>query len=200
MLVEFAESGCPIFRATTPLSRGKLGSKGHGKLSIHFAADQETIETIFHIIVSANQLQSLRSSRKHVLKCESIHDRSGQPDMVIGQSIVFSEIKTEVPLENDDPAYQISLFQQCEERIDRLPQEDIVSKFCMDAGFISVVEIGQCFMTKDNGDFMQRLVVNTLTLPRNDGSSQPKGWIQGNTKNWTRAGSHDQLLAWQTRS
>ena len=32
MLVEFAESGCPIFRATTPLSRCKLKSKGHGKL------------------------------------------------------------------------------------------------------------------------------------------------------------------------
>ena len=56
MLIEFAESGCLIFRATTPLSRGKLKSKGHGKLSIHFAAVQETIETIFRIIVSANQL------------------------------------------------------------------------------------------------------------------------------------------------
>ena len=56
MLLEFAESGCPIFRATTPLSRGNLKSKGHGKLSIHFAADQETIETIFRIIVFAYQL------------------------------------------------------------------------------------------------------------------------------------------------
>ena len=56
MLLEFAESGCPIFRATTPLSRGQLRSKGRGKLSIHYAADQETIETIFRIIVSANQL------------------------------------------------------------------------------------------------------------------------------------------------
>ena len=56
MLLEFAESGCPIFRATTPLSGGQLKSKGHGKLSIHFAAVQETIETIFRIIVSANQL------------------------------------------------------------------------------------------------------------------------------------------------
>ena len=56
MLLEFAESGHPIFRATTPLSRCKLKSKGHGKLSIHFAADQETIETIFRIIVFANQL------------------------------------------------------------------------------------------------------------------------------------------------
>ena len=30
MLLEFAESGCPTFRATTPLSRGILKSKGHG--------------------------------------------------------------------------------------------------------------------------------------------------------------------------
>ena len=40
MLLEFAESGHPTFRATTPLSRGVLKSKGHGKLSIHFAADE----------------------------------------------------------------------------------------------------------------------------------------------------------------
>ena len=56
MLLEFAESGHPIFRASTPLSRGILKSKGHGKLSIHFTADYPTIETIFRIIISANQL------------------------------------------------------------------------------------------------------------------------------------------------
>ena len=38
MLLEFAESGCPIFRATTQLSRGNLKSNGHGKLSIHCTA------------------------------------------------------------------------------------------------------------------------------------------------------------------
>ena len=32
MLLEFAESGHPIFRATTPLSRGSLKSKRRGKL------------------------------------------------------------------------------------------------------------------------------------------------------------------------
>ena len=106
MLLEFAESGCPIFRATTPLSRGQLRSKGHGKLSIHFAATQETIETIFRIIVSANQLSLYGAVANICEEYESLHDRSGQPDMVMGQSIVLSEIKTEVPLENDDPAYQ----------------------------------------------------------------------------------------------
>ena len=55
-LLEFKESGHTIFCATTPLSRGILKIKGHGKLSIHFTADYPTIETVFRIIISANQL------------------------------------------------------------------------------------------------------------------------------------------------
>ena len=48
MMLEFAESGHPIFRATSPLYRGTLKSKGHRKLSIHFTADYPTIETFSH--------------------------------------------------------------------------------------------------------------------------------------------------------
>ena len=143
MLLEFAESGCPIFRATIPLSRGKLKSKGHGKLTINFAAGQETIETILRIIVFANQLSLYGAVANMCEEYESLHDRSGQPDVVMGQSIVLSEIKAEVPLENDDPAYQNFLLQRYEERIKSLSQTDRVSKFCLDAGFLSVVEIGQ---------------------------------------------------------
>ena len=141
MLLEFAESTCPISRATTPLSRCKLKSKGHGKLSIHVAADQETIETIFLIIVSANQLSLYGAVANMCEECEALHDRSGQLDKVMGQSIVLSEIKTEVPLENDDPAYQNFVLQLNDERIERLSQQEKVKKFCMDAGFLSVVEI-----------------------------------------------------------
>ena len=113
---------------------------------------------------------------------ESLHDRSGRPDKVMGHSIVLSEIKTEVPLENDDPAYQNFLLQQYEERIERLSQQDKVSKFCLDAGFLSVVEIGQYFMTKDTGEQFYAVACREYTLPRGDGSSQPRGWIQGNWK------------------
>ena len=62
---------------------------------------------------------------------------------------------TEVPLESDDPAYQNYLSQQYEERIEKLSQQDRLSKFCMDAGFLNVVENGQYFMTKDAGDLTQ---------------------------------------------
>ena len=102
--------------------------------------------------------------------------------MVMGQSIVLSEIKAEVPLENDDPPYQNFLLQRYEERIKSLSQTDRVSKFCMDAGFISVVEVGQYFMTNGNEEQFYAKACREYTLPRNDGSSQPKRWIQGNTK------------------
>ena len=159
MLVEFSESGCPIFRATTPLSRCKLKSKGHGKLSIHYCADQATIETVFRIIVSANQFSLYGAVANMCEEFEAHQDRSGQPYVVMGQSIVLSEIKT-------DPAYQNLLLQRYEERIKSFSQTDRVSKFCMDAGFISVVEIGQYFMTKDNGEQFYAKACREYTLPR----------------------------------
>ena len=134
MLIEFAESGFPIIRATSPLSRGQLRSKGHGKLSIHFAAVQETIETIFRIIVSASQLSLYGAAAETREEHESLHERTGRLDVVMGESIVLSVIKTEVPLDCDDPAYQHFLLQQYGERIEKLSQQDNLSKFSMDAG------------------------------------------------------------------
>ena len=184
MLLQFAESGHPIFRATTPLSRGKLKSQGHGKLSIHFTADYPTIETVFRIIISVNQL-SLHGAVANICEeFEAYQDRSGEPDVLMGQSVVLSEIKTEVPLQNDDPSHHKILWQHYEERIRSLSQESKVSKFCMESGFLHVVEVGQYFVIKDTGDFRHfRLVAcRECTLPQHDELSQPKGWIQGNTR------------------
>ena len=112
-------------------------------------------------------------------------DISGQPDVLMGQSIVLSEIKAEVLLENDIPSHQNLLFQRYEERIELLSQENKVSKFCMDAGFVHVVEIGQYFMTKDTGDLTQfNKKRRSITTERMD---------SGKYKNWTRIGNHDQL-------
>ena len=84
MLLKFEESGHPIFRSTTPLSRGNLKSKGHGKLSIHYCADQKTIETIFRMIAVANQF-SLYGAVANVCEEFEFHqDRSGQPDVFDG--------------------------------------------------------------------------------------------------------------------
>ena len=102
----------------------------------------------------------------------------------MGQSIVLGEIKAEIPLQNENPSHHQILWQQYMERIEPLSPESKVSRFCMEAGFIRVVEVGQYFMTKDTGDFRQfhSVACREYTLHRDDPASQPKGWIQGNMK------------------
>ena len=108
------------------------------KASIHYAADLETIETIFRIILSANQL-SLYSAVAEM--CEEVVRRQSTRQST--SSLVLSVIKTEVPLDCDDPANKDLLLQQYRERIEKLSQQDRLSKFCTDAGFLTTVEVGQ---------------------------------------------------------
>ena len=146
----------------------------------------ETIETIFRTIISVNQLSLYGAVAEMCEACETLHDRTVQ--LVVGgqssSSFVPSVIKTEVPLDCDDLAHKDLLLQQYGERIEKLSQEDKSSKFCMDAGFLNVVEIGQCFTTKDTTEFSQfhPVACREYTLPRDKEVSQPKRWIQGNTQ------------------
>ena len=184
MLLEFAESGHPTFRATTRLSRGILKSKGHGKLSIHFAADYPTIETVFRIIISVNQLSIYGAVAALCEEFENHQDGSEEPKILMGQSIVLGEIKAEILLQNENPLNHQILWQQYIGRIESLSPESKVSRFCMEAGFMRIVEVGQYFMTKDTRDFRQirSVACREYTLPRDDPASQPKGWIQGNMR------------------
>ena len=104
---------------------------------------------------------------------ETLPDRTAQP--VVGgessSSLVLSVIKTETPLDCDDLANKDLLLQQYGERIEKPSQQDKLSKFCMDAGFLNVVEIGQYFMTKDTEEFSQfkeSVACREYTLPRNE--------------------------------
>ena len=182
MLLEFAKSGHPIFRATTPLSRGKLKSKGKGKVSIHFSAEPDTIDTIYRIILSANQLSIYGAVAAICEEFVGQPDNTGEPVILEGQSIVLGEVKAEVPAQEEPEDSNIVLrkyFQQ----VQRLSPEDRLSKFCKEAGFMSVVEVGQYFVTRNASEFLLRSVAcREYTLPRDDPASEAKGWIQGNTR------------------
>ena len=87
-------------------------------------------------------------------------------------------MKINIPLTHD-------LLQRYRERIEKLSQQDRVSKFCTDAGFLTTVEVGQYCMTNDTEEFSQftdSVACREYTLPRDESLSEPKGWIRGNTK------------------
>ena len=188
MLVELAESGCPIFRFTSPLSRGRLKGKDHGNLSIHYSADLETIET-YRIIVSVKLLSLYEAVAEMHEYYETFHDRSGEP-VVKGESmssLVRSVIKTEMLLDCDDLA-NITTRQ--------------IKLIFWDAVSLNFVEIGQYFMTKDTADSSHFYAVacRADTLSRDEESPQSKGWIHWKHPNWAPIGSCNMLFVWYKTS
>ena len=122
MMIKFSESGHPVFRATSPLSRGTLKSKGGGKLSIHFCADEGTIETVFRTLISVNQRSIYGAVSDLCKEYKACHVRTerhvlaGQSDPLFVPTSLLT--KTPTPL-TDDPA-QEDLFQKYQERVERL--------------------------------------------------------------------------------
>ena len=82
---------------------------------------------------------------------------------------------------------QENLSQKYKERVERLSQQDRLIKICTDEGFLKTVEVGQYFMTKHTDEFSQftePVTCREYILPRDEKSTDPKGWIRGNTKIW----------------
>ena len=80
---------------------------------------------------------------------------------------------------------QEKLLQKYKERVERLPQQDRVIKICTDAGFLKAGKVGRYVMTKHTDEFSQftePVTCREYTLPRDENSTDPKGWIRGNTK------------------
>ena len=77
------------------------------------------------------------------------------------------------------------IYWKDKERIEKLSQQDRLSKFCTDARFLTTVEVGRYFMAKDTKEFSQftdSVVCREYTLPRDESLSEPKGWIREKTK------------------
>ena len=115
MLLKFGESGHPVFRATSPLSRGTLKSRGGGKFSIHYCADQATIETVFRTIISFNHLSIYGAVSDLCEEYKSCHVRTERPELAGQSDPLFvptsSLMKTSTP-STDDPAQEEDLLQR----------------------------------------------------------------------------------------
>ena len=138
---------------------------------------KKQLRLLFRTITSANQLSLYGAVAEMCEEYESLHDRSGQPDVLMGQSIVLSEIKAEVPLENDIPSHQNLLLQRCEERIEKLSQENKVSKFVwmQDSYMLLRLDSISWLRTLENNS-LRRLVVNTLFQEMTDHQNRKDGY------------------------
>ena len=166
---------CPEERST---------AKVVGSYQYTFALTRERLK-FFRTIISVNQPSLYGAVSDLCEECKTCNVRTERPELA-GQSdplFVPSVMKTHASL-NDDPAQEEDLLQRYQERVEKLSQQDRVIKICADAGFLTTVEVGQYFMTKDTEEFSQfadSVVCREYTLPRDEQSSDPKGWIRGGT-------------------
>ena len=58
MMINFSESGHPVFRGSSALERGALKSKGKGKLSFHFCGDDATAEVVLRTFSSISSMST----------------------------------------------------------------------------------------------------------------------------------------------
>ena len=149
---------------------------------MHFCADADTIETVFRTIISVNQLSIYGAVSDLCDEYRICQARTGrlvlpeQSDPLFEPASLLMETLT---LSTEDPA-QEDLLQKYQERVERLSQQNRVIKICFDAGFLTTVEVGQYFMTQDTEEFSQFTEPETCreyTLPRDEKSSDAKGWI-----------------------
>ena len=125
-------------------SRGTLKSKGDGKLSIHFRADGDTIETVFRTVISVNQLSINAAVSDLCDEYRICQARTGrlvlaeQSDPLFEPASLLMKTPT---LSTEDPA-QEDLLQKYQERVERLSQQNRVIRVCTDAGFLTTVEVG----------------------------------------------------------
>ena len=148
---------------------------------------RERLKLFFAHLFLLNQLSIHGAVSDLCDECKSCHVRTGRP-LLVGQSDPLFEpasllMKTPTP-STEDPV-QEDLLQKYQERVERLSQQNRVIKICTDAGFLTTVDVGQYFMTKDTEEFSQfteSVACREYTLPRDEKSTDPKGWIRGTTK------------------
>ena len=155
---------------------------------------------LFRTLISVNQLSIYGAIPDLCDEYRTCQTRTVRPVLAEQSDPLFEPasllMKTPTP-STEDPAKE-KLLQKFKERLEMLPQQNRVIKICTDAGFLATVEVGQYFMTKDTEEFStfkEPVTCREYTLPRDEKISDPKGWIRGNTKNWARVRSHNQLPA-----
>ena len=141
----------------------------------------------FSTFISVNQLGIYGASLRFVWSEQSLpcKNRETCTDRTIWPIVWASNLLTKTPTPSTNDPAQEDLLRKYQERVERLSHQNRVNKICTDARFLTTVGVGQYFVTKDTEEFSQftePVACREYTLPRDEKSSDPKGWIRVNTK------------------
>ena len=134
---EMADTQFSEPRVHCPEERSK--SKEGGKLSIHFCADGETIETVFRTISSVKQLSIYGAVSDSCDEYRACQARTTERPVLAEHSDPLFEPASflmTTPTHLLEALAQDDLLQKFKERVERLSQQNRVIKICTGAGFL----------------------------------------------------------------
>ena len=161
MMINFRESGHPVFRGSSALERRDLKSKGKGNLSVHFCCDDKIVEVVLGTIISVNQL---RINGAVAGKCEELawdisnfSEGTGRPVAPNDSEtmVMPTELSTTNQIPPTDERVQGDLLRVYEQQFANLPYHLQLTKLCSNVGITKTVASGQYFTTLDDAELGQ---------------------------------------------
>ena len=199
MMIVFGESKHPVFRATSPFSRGTVKSKGVGKLLIHFCADEGTIETVFRTIISLNQLSIYGAVADSCEECKSCHVRTGRP--------VFGETNWPIVCAHkcDENTFTFDRWSCTRRSIAKVPRtsaQAVTTKSCEQTLYwYKISDNGWCRTVLHDKRHWRILTIHRFSglswvhIAKRRKIIWPERLDSREHQNWARIGSHNQLPA-----
>ena len=158
------------------------------------------IETAFRTIISVDQLSIYGALSDFCDNTEIAKENRGDLCWSEQSDSMFEPAKLlmKTPLlSTEDPAHD-DLLQKYQERVERLSQQSRVIKICIDAGFLTTVEVGQDFLTMDTVEFSHFCRTSGMSwihFAERWKIIWPERLDSSEYQNWTCVRSHNQLFA-----
>ena len=210
MVGHFTETGHPVFKGISALSRGILKWKG-GRCTIHFNADSSNTELLFRTIHSANQLSIYGAVSRW---CEEFAQWTPNQKESFVEILVAKE--KEQLLKNVKPQELNSLvhtprsenrasgnrLRECLQRFETLEKEIQFTRVCEDTTFTRRISLEMSYKTipdVDDGFGDRTSACREYTLPREDPKFQDLRNNSTTNYNWTSSSSSYYTVSWHQR-
>ena len=157
-MLNFAGSSHLIFRCTSALEWGKT--------SIHVSGSTKNIELLLQMVISVNQL-SIYGAVADMIEELPV----GQKGQLEEQDFLTQPLLAEVQANEER---QGNLLQEYEQRFEKLPEDQMLSRLCSGAGLCDALP-----SPREEGNQSLR---RKYTIPRDQEGTRIKGWIQNNVR------------------
>ena len=201
----FEESGHPVFKSISALSRGVLKRKNN-RNTTHFTADAPNTELLYGTIHSAKQL-SICGAVAYCCEefCLKPNETSARLTKTVNDQLLNEvkpqEITSLVQTPRNDERASGKILRERIQNFETLEREIQFTRVCENGTFFRGVSVGMCYKTvadEDDGFGDRTPACRAYTHPRLDSNSRVFAAILRTNSMWTSSSSSFLCFSWHS--